>query len=291
MAQKILVTGGNGQLGSELRELGALTGDAFVFADIDTIDLTDRAGAMAFLEAHAPDWIINCAAYTAVDRAEEEPGIAEKVNAGIPAMLAAFGNKSGCRVIHISTDYVFPGNVARPLTEEDAPSPLSAYGTSKRNGETAMLTCNTGMILRTSWLYSTYGNNFVKSMIRLMKERDELRVVYDQVGTPTYGADLAGVILKIIDAGAGAFSPGIFHYSNEGIASWYDFAFEIRELTQSDCRIIPITTAEYPLPARRPAFAVLSKQKIRQQYMLQIPHWKSGLQRCIEKMKGKTTEL
>jgi dTDP-4-dehydrorhamnose reductase len=194
-------------------------------------------------------------------------------------------------VIHISTDYVFPGDVARPLTEEDSPSPLSAYGTSKRNGETAMLTCSTGIIIRTSWLYSTYGNNFVKSMIRLMKERDELRIVYDQVGTPTYGADLAGAILKIIDAGAGAFSPGIFHYSNEGIASWYDFAFEIRELTQSDCRIIPITTAEYPLPARRPAFAVLSKEKIRQQYMLQIPHWKSGLQRCIKKMKGKTTEL
>lgn len=285
MAQKILVTGGNGQLGSELRELSALTGDVFTFIDIDDIDLTDRGRALAFLEERSPDWIINCAAYTAVDRAEEEPAIAEKVNAGIPAMLAEYGNKSGCRVIHISTDYVFPGDDPRPLTEEDPPAPLSAYGTSKRNGETAMLSCKNGMVIRTSWLYSTYGNNFVKSMMRLMDERDELRVVYDQVGTPTYGTDLAGVILKIIEPGAGTFIPGIYHYSNEGIASWYDFAHEIREITQASCRIIPIETEEYPLPARRPPFAVLSKKKIRQQYMLQIPHWKSGLHRCIEKMK------
>lgn len=285
MAQNILVTGGNGQLGSELRELSALSDDVFTFVDIDTLDLTDSPVALAFLEQRSPDWIVNCAAYTAVDRAEEEPDIAEKVNAGIPAMLAEYGNKNDCKVIHISTDYVFAGDIARPLTEDDIPTPLSVYGSSKRNGETAMLACKNGMVIRTSWLYSSYGNNFVKSMIRLMNEREELGVVYDQVGTPTYGADLAGAILQIIEAGAGAFRPGIYHYSNEGIASWYDFAYEIREITQTDCRIIPIETTAYPLPARRPAFAVLNKNKIRQQYMLQIPHWKSGLQRCIEKLK------
>ena len=288
MAQKILVTGGNGQLGSEIRELSTMTGDTFTFVDIDIIDLTDRTRADRFLEEHSPDWIVNCAAYTAVDRAEEEPGIAEKVNAGIPAMLRIDGRFfviSMTPPVTEPTDYVFSGDVTRPLTEEDPPAPLSAYGTSKRNGETAMLTCENGMVIRTSWLYSTYGHNFVKSMMRLMEERDELRVVYDQVGTPTYGTDLAGVILKIIEPGSGTFIPGMYHYSNEGIASWYDFAHEIREITQASCRIIPITTDEYPLPARRPAFAVLNKKKIRQQYVLQIPHWKSGLQRCIEKMK------
>lgn len=284
MAQKILVTGGNGQLGSELRELSGQTGDSFSFVDIDTIDLTDRGKALEFLESQSPDWIINCAAYTAVDKAEQEPEIAEKVNAGIPSMLAEYGTKSGCRIIHISTDYVFAGDLTRPVRETDTPAPLSVYGTSKRNGEEAVLVCPTAMVIRTSWLYSTYGNNFLKSMIRLMSERDTLRIVYDQVGTPTYGTDLAGAILKIIEAGAVSFVPGIMHYSNEGIASWYDFAFEIREITQADCMIEPIETKDYPLPANRPAFAVLSKEKIRKHYSLRIPHWKSGLQRCIEKL-------
>jgi dTDP-4-dehydrorhamnose reductase len=287
MAQKILVTGGNGQLGSEIRELSALSGDAFTFVDIDTIDLTEKQGAMEYLEAHAPDWIINCAAYTAVDRAEEEPGVAEQVNAGIPAILAEYGASSGCRIIHISTDYVFAGDLTRPIRETDTPAPLSAYGKSKYNGEKAVMACKNAMVIRTSWLYSAYGNNFVKSMMRLMQERDTLRIVYDQVGTPTYGADLAGAILEITGAGPGAFVPGIFHYSNEGVASWYDFAFEIREITGADCLVEPIETKDYPLPARRPAFAVLNKEKIREQYALRIPHWKSGLQRCIEKLNKK----
>lgn len=284
MAQKILVTGGNGQLGSELRELSGQTGDAFSFVDMDTIDLTERENALAFLEENGPDCIINCAAYTAVDKAEEEPGIAEKVNAGIPAMLAEYGERTGCRIIHISTDYVFAGDLTRPIRETDIPAPLSVYGNSKYNGEKAVMTCKNAMVIRTSWLYSAYGNNFVKSMMRLMGERDSLRIVYDQVGTPTYGADLAGAILHIIEKGAKGFVPGIFHYSNEGVASWYDFAFEIREITGSDCMIEPIETKDYPLPARRPAYAVLNKEKIRKHYSLRIPHWKSGLQRCIEKM-------
>lgn len=284
MAQKILVTGGNGQLGSEIRERSGQTGDAYTFVDIDTIDLTDREKSLEFLEEQSPGWIINCAAYTAVDKAEEEPELAEKVNAGIPAMLAEYGEKSDCRVIHISTDYVFAGDLTRPLTESDAPAPLSAYGVSKHLGEKAVLDCKSAMVIRTSWLYSAYGNNFVKSMMRLMEERDTLRIVYDQVGTPTYGADLAGAVLEIIAAGTDAFVPGIFHYSNEGVASWYDFAYEIREITGADCTIEPIETKDYPLPARRPAFAVLNKDKIRTQYALRIPHWKSGLQRCIEKL-------
>ncbi len=284
MAQKILVTGGNGQLGSAIRELSQHIDAVFTFIDIGDVDLTDRSAALAFLSGVAPDWIINCAAYTAVDRAEEEKEHAEEVNAGIPALLAEYGNDSGSRIIHISTDYVFAGDHTRPLKESDSPAPLSAYGRSKRNGEKAVLACATAMVVRTSWLYSTYGNNFVKSMIRLMNVREELRVVYDQVGTPTFGTDLAGAIIKIIEAGTGAFIPGILHYSNEGIASWYDFAYEIREITRSDCRILPIETKDYPLPAARPAYAVLNKEKIRQYYQLSIPHWKSGLQRCIEKL-------
>ena len=333
MAQRILVTGGNGQLGSELRELrelrksmetgvanvpgearetnepkesgepvesmqawvpmessetakpGSESPDQWSFVDIDDVDLTSTQQALQFLEEQSPDWIINCAAYTAVDKAEEEPGTAEMVNAGIPALLAEYGGRSGCRIIHISTDYVFAGDLTRPLKEDDSPSPLSAYGRSKANGETAVLAHDRSMVIRTSWLYSTYGHNFVKSMIRLMNERDELRIVYDQVGTPTYAEDLAVAILRIIDAGTETFVPGIFHYSNEGIASWYDFAVSIREISGADCRILPIETKDYPLPARRPAVAVLNKEKIRQTYQLDIPYWRTSLSRCMEKLK------
>ena len=307
MPQKIIVTGANGQLGSEIRQIAGTSPHAFTFTftDIDTLDLTNQQEARSFFEKQAPDVIINCAAYTAVDKAEEEPDMAELINAGIPAMLAEYGKQSDCKIIHISTDYVFSGNLARPLTEEDPTGPMSRYGASKVQGEQAIMKYKNAMVIRTSWLYSSYGANFVKSMVRLLRERDELGIVFDQIGSPTYAADLAEAIMQIIGYGQVAagkkdtsanpkkdsaersslqFSPGIYHYSNEGVASWYDLVWEIRELTGSDCTIRPIETKDYPLPAPRPAYAVLNKAKMKKTYGLEIPYWKASLKVCLEKL-------
>ncbi len=283
MQQKIIVTGANGQLGSELRQILESSSNCSVFTDVDTLDLTNKTDALSFFENEKPDVIVNCAAYTAVDKAEEEWEKAESINVGIPQMLAEYGKVSGCRIIHISTDYVFKGDLARPLKEEDDTIPESRYGQSKLLGEQALMHYNNAMIIRTSWLYSIYGNNFVQSMARLLNERDELKIVYDQIGSPTNGADLAGAITYIINRGAAGFAPGIYHYSNEGVASWYDFAYEIRELTGASCKLVPIETKDYPLPAPRPAYAVLNKQKIKKKYGLEIPHWKSSLKIYMEK--------
>jgi dTDP-4-dehydrorhamnose reductase len=306
MPQKIIVTGANGQLGSEFRQIADLTPHAFIFTDIDSLDLTNQHETNSFCEKHKPDVIVNCAAYTAVDKAEEEPERAELINVGIPAMLAEYGKRSGCRIIHISTDYVFSGDLARPLTEEDPTGPMSRYGASKVQGEQAIMQYNNAMVIRTSWLYSSYGANFVKSMVRLLRERDELGIVFDQIGSPTYAADLAEAIMQIIGYGqvsAGKngtpadpkngsterppapFSPGIYHYSNEGVASWYDLVWEIRELTGEECTIRPIETKDYPLPAPRPAYAVLNKAKIKNTYGLEIPYWKTSLKICLEKIE------
>lgn len=302
MKKKIVVTGANGQLGSEIRQIAGSKTHAFVFTDVDTLDLTNSKEAFAFFEKQLPDVIVNCAAYTAVDKAEEDWKKAELINRGVPEMLGKYGQRSGCRIIHISTDYVFRGNLARPLREDDPIGPESKYGRSKLLGEKAILQFGNTMVIRTSWLYSAFGNNFVKSMIRLLHERDELKVVYDQTGTPTWASDLAGAIMTIINheekaATAGKPQPfhewttdhqpgaqtasGIYHYSNEGVASWYDFAYEIRELTGARCNIIPIETKDYPLPAPRPAYAVLNKEKIKEQFGLEIPHWKTSLKNCI----------
>ncbi len=284
MAKKILVSGANGQLGTEIREISENSIHTFIFSDIDTIDFTREKPALGFLNSHKPDVIVNCAAYTAVDKAEEEWDKAEKINAGIPAMLANYGTESACRIIHISTDYVFPGNIARPLHENDLPAPLSRYGLSKLNGENALREYDKHIIIRTSWLYSGFGNNFVKSMMKLFRERKELKVVFDQVGTPTYAADLAEIILRFIDLPDPDFKPGTYNYSNEGVASWYDFAIEIRDLTGSACNILPIETKDFQLPASRPAYAVLNKEKIKHHLGIEIPHWTSSLKRCIEKI-------
>ncbi len=303
MQKKIVITGANGQLGSEIRQIAGSEPHAFVFTDVDTLDLTNNKEAFAFFEKQLPDVIVNCAAYTAVDKAEEEWKKAELINRAIPEMLGKYSQRSGCRIIHISTDYVFRGNLTRPLREDDFTGPESMYARSKLLGEKAILQFENTMVIRTSWLYSAFGNNFVKSMIRLLHERDALSVVYDQVGTPTWAADLAGAIMTIINheeetAGAGDPQPfneaspvhqpgtqqtsGIYHYSNEGVASWYDFAHEIGELTGARCHIIPIETIDYPLPAPRPAYAVMSKEKIKKQFGLSIPHWKQSLKQCIE---------
>ncbi|MEX0986998.1 MAG: dTDP-4-dehydrorhamnose reductase [Bacteroidales bacterium] len=285
MIQKIVVTGANGQLGSEIGAISGVSPHTFIFTDIDTLDLTSEKETLAFLEKHAPGVIINCAAYTAVDKAEDDWDTALKLNADIPSMLGEYCNQSGCKIIHISTDYVFSGDKPIPLSEEDETVPKSIYGQSKLKGEQALAGNKNAAIIRTSWLYSHYGKNFVKSMVGLMAEKEELRVVFDQVGSPTYAGDLAGAIIKMVEAGPSEFTPGIFHYSNEGVASWYDLAVEIADLTGSGCKIVPIETKDYPLPAPRPVYAVLNKEKIKNQFQLTIPHWRSSLKRCIEKIK------
>ena len=286
MQQKIIITGANGQLGSELRQILGSPSNCAVYTDVDTLDMTNKTDALSFFENEKPDVIANCAAYTAVDKAEEEWGKAESINAGIPEILAEYGTRSKCRIIHISTDYVFKGDLARPLKEEDATLPESRYGQSKLLGEKKLMQYKNAMVIRTSWLYSVYGNNFVHSMLRLLDERDELKIVYDQIGSPTHGTDLAVAITQIIDQGTDGFTPGIYHYSNEGVASWYDFAYEIRELTGASCDLVPIETKDYPLPAPRPPYAVMNKHKIKKEYGLEIAHWKSSLKTYMEKING-----
>ena len=285
MNRKILVTGANGQLGSELKALSANPEiqHSFIFTDIDTLDLTNKSDTLAFLHKANPDLILNCAAYTAVDKAESDAKMAELLNAGIPATLKDFSDVSGARIIHISTDYVFPGDKPSPLKESDETGPKSEYGRSKLKGEKILIESKNSMIIRTSWLHSSFGKNFVKSMLSLMKERRELRVVYDQTGSPTYAEDLASAILKIASID-GPWPNGIYHYSNEGVTSWFDLTCEIKNYTGSACKIIPIETKDYPLPATRPAYAVLNKEKIKRQFDLDIPHWKSGLIRCLDKI-------
>ncbi len=287
MGKKVIVTGANGQLGSEFRAIAHLYPYTFIFTDIDTLNLTNKTDTNAFLEKQEPDIIINCAAYTAVDKAQEEKELARELNVELPKLLAAHGIKSGCRIIHLSTEYVFGGNCkCKPLQTIDEAIPLSIYGETKLEGEHEISLCSSAMIIRTSWLYSKYGNNFVKTMTRLMNERDELSIVYDQLGTPTHAEDLAAAIMTIIDDTKHPFVPGIYHYTNEGAASWYDFAWEIREQIGAQCRIIPIETKDFPLPAKRPAFAVLSKEKIKKQYGLNIPYWKESLRKYFNEIKS-----
>lgn len=281
MSKKIIVTGANGQLGSEIKFITGLSAHTYLFTDITDLDLTKENEVRSYLNLQKPDIIINCAAYTAVDKAEEDIESALLINAEVPALLRRYCDESLCRLIHISTDYVFSGEGYQPLQEANETVPKSIYGQSKLKGEQALKNSDKSIIIRTSWLYSGYGNNFVKSMMRLMNERKELRIVFDQIGTPTYAADLAAVVIKIAEAETEKFIPGIYHYSNEGVASWYDFAIEIREITGADCKILPIETKDYPLPAPRPWYSVMNKEKIKKYYNVEIPHWKSSLKDCI----------
>lgn len=287
---KILVTGANGQLGSEIRKRGVQFADFnCIFTDINELDITDWRAVEAFCERELPDFLINCAAYTAVDIAETDDELAELLNTRVPAWLGKIGKLWNCRIIHISTDYVFDGTACVPYTENDLVNPESVYGKTKLNGEIALLKENAeAMIIRTAWLYSPYGNNFVKTMIRLGAERDELKVVYDQIGSPTYAGDLAQTILTVISKTAvqkTAWKPGIYHYSNEGVCSWYDFAKAIHEFYGITCNVRPVTTDEYPTPAKRPAFSVLNKSKIKRIFDLEIPYWRDSLKVCIEQIK------
>ena len=280
--KNILVTGANGQLGSALRAVVADCEDCnFVFTDIAELDITDIHAVEQAVEDNAVDLIINCAAYTAVDKAESDELLATRLNAEAPRLLAEAVAKRVGEIIHVSTDYVFSGEAHSPYTEDDEPCPQTVYGRTKLEGERALAAANPKhIIVRTAWLYSPYGNNFVKTMLRLGRERDSLGVVYDQICTPTYAADLAAAILKIAVAPNKTY--GVFHYSNEGVASWYDFTKSIHRLAGiCSCRVSPLLTADYPTPAHRPAYSVLHKGKIREAYGVEIPYWEDSLGECI----------
>ena len=280
----ILITGCKGQLGRELvfyQE--AYTEHDYFNTDYEELDITDKEAVEKYVNDNNIDGIINCAAYTAVDKAEHDITKAYQLNQDGPRNLAQAIEKREGWMIHISTDYVFDGTHCVPYNEESAPSPKSVYGKSKLAGEEAVMeNCSKAIIIRTAWLYSEYGNNFLKTMLHLGQERAELNVVFDQIGTPTYAFDLADAIMQIIYSER--FVPGVYHYTNEGVASWYDFAKEIMDIGRIDCKVNPIHTWEYPTDAYRPAYSVLDKQKIKDVYEISIPHWKTALRTCMQAM-------
>ena len=284
----VLVTGAKGQLGREIKKLRNYVSQIYSFTDIEELDVTDAAALESYLVSHPADYVINCAAYTDVDKAESEPDRAMLLNRDVIGNMAAILERSAdTKIIHISTDYIFRGDLLRPLREDDTPDPLSVYGKTKLEGEKVLRNHPRAMVIRTSWLFSVFGRNFVKSMINRMDQYDDINVVYDQIGTPTYAEDLARAIMQIIsnaEAGHMPFVPGIFHYSNEGVCSWYDLAMEICRLITCKGKILPVETAEYPLPAKRPPYSVLNKSKIREVYGVEVPYWRDSLEKCIKNL-------
>jgi dTDP-4-dehydrorhamnose reductase len=283
--KKILVTGANGQLGNEIRKLSLVKNRLkYIFTDVEDLDITDRTMTESFVGSEKIDFLINCAAYTDVDKAESETDSAFLINSTALANLAAVSRKYKIPVIHVSTDYVFDGKNSSPYNEDDITGPLTVYGKSKLEGEKQLKDSHSSIILRTSWLYSSFGHNFVKTMLRLANERDELKVVNDQIGSPTYAEDLANVITELTElyfAFPEKFVPGIFHYSNEGSCSWYEFAKEIMKISGSQCLITPVTSLQYLTAAKRPAFSLLDKTKIKDTYGLEVPDWKDSLKSCL----------
>ena len=290
----VLVTGSNGQLGSEIKELvnegATLSGheSTFFFTDREALDITNFHAMEEFIDTNEIDIIINCAAYTAVDKAESDEYNADAINHVAVKDMAKLSKEKGLKLIHISTDYVFNGKNYMPYKEDDATAPNGVYGQTKLDGENAILEIapKGAIIIRTSWVYSTYGANFVKTMLRLGKERQELGVIFDQVGTPTYARDLAQAILDILshpelDSRAAV---QIYHYSNEGVLSWYDFAKEIMRMAKLTCQVNPIETKEYPTPAVRPHYSLLNKAKIKKEFNITIPYWKDSLDDCLRKL-------
>lgn len=283
----ILVTGANGQMGNELQALAAGFADyRFLFVTKEELNIADATATEKFFSEHTIDFCINCAAYTAVDKAETEPESALLINTTAVATLAAVCEKNNTQLIHISTDYVFDGTANQPYKETDKTNPVSVYGKSKLKGEElAMQNAPSTIIIRTAWLYSSFKANFVKTMLRLMKEKESINVVSDQFGCPTYAADLAAAIMQIITSNQSNKNPGIYHYSNAGITNWYEFAVAIKELTGSNCIVNPITTAEYPTAAKRPAYSVLDTAKIKEAFKLDTPNWETSLQKCMALLK------
>jgi dTDP-4-dehydrorhamnose reductase len=287
MAMKnILVTGSEGQLGKALKDVSPdYHAFNFLFTDVDELDITDPTAIASFFDQYKVDGLINCAAYTGVDKAESEPEKSNLINALAPGLLAAEAARKKFTLVHISTDYVFSGKQFHPYVETDVPDPVSVYGISKHKGEQAVM--NSGaraLIIRTSWLYSESGHNFVKTILRLAGEKDEIRVVFDQIGSPTYARDLAKCILDIIDRPAGK-DVSIYNYSNEGVCSWYDLAKAIIENEGLHCKTVPVRSAEYPTPAPRPPYSVLDKCGIKKDFHIHIPWWKDSLGKCLEQIR------
>lgn len=280
----ILITGCNGQLGNEMQLLEKDFSEHQWFnTDVEELDITDQLAIEQFIQENQIDGIVNCAAYTAVDKAESNKELCTSLNTVAPAYLAGAVEKRGGWMIQISTDYVFDGTKHTPYVETDTPCPDSVYGSTKLAGEFGVQKfCRRSMIIRTAWLYSTFGNNFVKTMLRLGKEKTELGVIFDQIGTPTYARDLAKAIMAAIAQG---IQPGVYHFSNEGVISWYDFTKAIHRIAGiTSCHVRPLHTAEYPTPAKRPAYSVLDKTKIKETYNIEIPYWEESLKECIEKL-------
>lgn len=282
--KNILITGANGQLGNEMRLLAEVNKEyTYFFTDVAELDICDEQAVMNFVTDHQIDIIVNCAAYTAVDKAEDDRELCDKLNHFAPGYLAKAIQSRGGYLVQVSTDYVFDGTAHIPYTEEQPTCPDSVYGMTKLAGEQeAMKYCSNTMIIRTAWLYSTFGNNFVKTMIRLGKEKEALGVIFDQIGTPTYARDLAVAIFAAINKG---IVPGIYHYSNEGVCSWYDFTQMIHHLAGiGTCKLRPLHTEEYPTKANRPHYSVLDKTKIKETYGIEIPYWVDSLKECIDKL-------
>jgi len=284
--QTVLVTGSKGQLGNEIQVLApSYPQFNFIFTDVDELDICNRRSVDDFFAVHKIDFLINCAAYTAVDKAEEDKLMCFQINKDAVGHLGEASARHGVKMLHVSTDYVFDGKSYVPYTEEMPVSPATVYGQSKAEGEQLLASVlQNAVVVRTSWLYSSFGNNFVKTMLRLGRERVSLQVVFDQVGTPTYAADLADALLQIISAGK--LIPGIYHYSNEGVCSWYDFALAIFKSAKIECDVLPINSKDYPTKTPRPHYSVLNKQKVKSTYNLRIAHWEDSLKLCIQKLEN-----
>lgn len=281
--KNILVTGGKGQLSSCIKVASENLKDYnFIYVDLDQLDITNELEVITFINNNNLHYCINCAAYTAVDKAESDKETARRVNELGVKNLAKACKENDLVLIHISTDFVFDGKQTKLYKEEDRAEPLSVYGLTKLEGESIAASLNKHFIIRTSWLYSEYGNNFLKTMLRLGEEKKLLHVVCDQVGTPTYAGDLAEVILKIITNESDKY--GIYHFSNEGVASWYDFAKEIFEVSKTDIKVLPIKADNYPTPAKRPAFSVMDKTKIKNAFEIEIPYWRDSIKKCLTKI-------
>lgn len=283
----ILVTGANGQLGNSIRLLAKHYPQYnFLFTDVDTLDITDPQAVGKAIKDNQVDYVVNCAAYTAVDKAEDDEELCRRLNSYAVGVLGKAAHEAGAKMVHVSTDYVFSGTGCLPYKETDETRPVSAYGRTKLAGEQILQeVCPEAVIIRTAWLYSEFGSNFVKTVLRLGKERDELRFVFDQIGTPTYAGDLAAAVMAVVAADEkGAYVPGIYHYSNEGVCSWFDFTIKILEIAGISNRVFPIETKEYPTKAVRPPYSVLNKSKIKQTYGIAIPHWEASLRVCLKKL-------
>ncbi|EXZ01434.1 dTDP-4-dehydrorhamnose reductase [Bacteroides fragilis str. DS-166] len=284
----ILVTGANGQLGNEMQVLARENlQHTYFFTDVQELDICDEQAVYAYVSEHKIDIIVNCAAYTAVDKAEDNVELCDKLNNIAPGYLAWAAQANGAAMIQVSTDYVFDGTAHIPYTEEEPTCPASVYGSTKLAGEQNVMDhCEKAMVIRTAWLYSIYGNNFVKTMIRLGQERDSLGVIFDQIGTPTYANDLAQAIFAAINKGV---VRGIYHFSDEGVCSWYDFTIAIHRLAGiASCKVKPLHTADYPAKAPRPHYSVLDKTKIKDTFGIEIPHWEESLKRCINQLRMET---